>query len=102
MSTINSIMSFSLICARYEITVSAQWLETKYLLEDIGSHWDPTFTAFRKKIFFGSIYDSDAAIADPVNASVHDLNVAHPQTRKQKVGYVRAGIAFRQRRGCSV
>src|SRR6266566_4655020 len=102
MPAIDGFVPFSLICAWHKIAVRAQWLEPKYLGENVGSNWHPTFTAFRKKIFFGSIHDPDAAIADPVNASVHDLNVAHPQTRKQKVGYIRAGIAFRQHRRGSV
>src|SRR5437868_6175565 len=98
MPAVNSIVPFSLISTWHEITVGAQRLKPQYLFENVWSHWNPTFAALRKKIFFGSIHDSDAAIADPVNASVHDLNVAHPQTRKQKVGYIRAGIGFRQRR----
>jgi len=76
MPAISGIVPFSLICARYEVTVGAQRLEPEYLLENIRSHRHPTFTAFWKKILLRSIHDPDASIANPVHTRIHNLNVA--------------------------
>jgi hypothetical protein len=76
MPAIDSIVPFSPICAWHEVAISAERLEPKYFLENIWSNRHPTFTAFRKKVFFGPIHNSYAAVVNPVRARVHDFDVS--------------------------
>src|SRR4029453_14354288 len=76
MAAINSIMPLSSVCAWHEVTLCAQGLEPKDLLENIRRYRHPTFTALREKILFWPIHDADASVANPVHTRIHNLDVS--------------------------
>ncbi len=92
MAAVDSLVPLGASAARHEKAIRAQRLEPKDLSFNIKRDRHPALAPLWRKIFFWPIDDPNPPVDDPMCSRVQNLDVAQPESRKQKVGHVCAGV----------